>query len=118
MRKYAYVAAGAVIGVLLRYSCMLIVSEVLVLWVVNIAGSLAMGLLNAYFERSPNTELKLLLTTGLLGSFTTFSAFSAEWLDHMMQSPVQAFAYAVGMTSCCVAAAFAGYMLLKRGERV
>lgn len=118
MRNYGFVAGGAVIGVLLRYGCMLLFSDTLVLWVVNIAGSLAMGMLNAYFERSPNAQLKLLLTTGLLGSFTTFSAFSAEWLQYMLQSPLQAFAYAFGMTVCCVAAAFSGYMLVKRGERV
>ncbi|SRR5690606_9111346 len=117
MRNYGFVAGGAVIGVLLRYGCMLIVSEALVLWIVNIAGSLAMGMLYAYFERFPNTQLKLLLTTGLLGSFTTFSAFSAEWLRYMLQSPLQALAYAFGMTICCVVAAFSGYWLVKRGER-
>ena len=33
-----------------------------------------------WLERSPNELLRLLLVTGLLGGFTTFSAFSAESL--------------------------------------
>ena len=33
-----------------------------------------------WLERSPSELLRLLLVTGLLGGFTTFSAFSAESL--------------------------------------
>ena len=34
----------------------------------------------AWFERTPDEMLRLLLVTGLLGGFTTFSAFSVESL--------------------------------------
>lgn len=117
MNNYAVVAFGAVIGVWLRYACMLWITGG-VLWVVNIAGSLCMGLLNGYFERKPNAKLKLLLTTGMLGSFTTFSAFSAEWFDIVVDHFLSALIYAFGMTIACVVAAFVGYLLMKRGERV
>lgn len=46
---------------------------------VNVVGSLLMGLCAALLlERGGNTRLTLLLMTGILGGFTTFSAFSFE----------------------------------------
>jgi len=47
---------------------------------VNVAGSLAMGLLAGWFaSRAPGGgALRLFLTTGILGGFTTFSAFSLD----------------------------------------
>src|SRR5690606_40751842 len=48
---------------------------------VNLLGCLAAGLLAGLAERHPgglSPELRLLLFTGLLGGFTTFSAFGLE----------------------------------------
>src|SRR3954447_23803557 len=47
--------------------------------IVNVAGSFAMGLLAGYFAFRPGIgqHLRLFLTTGILGGFTTFSAFSS-----------------------------------------
>jgi CrcB protein len=47
---------------------------------VNCLGGLLIGMVLFWLERSPNELLRLLLVTGLLGGFTTFSAFSAESL--------------------------------------
>ena len=47
---------------------------------VNCVGGLLIGMALAWFERSPNELLRLLLVTGFLGGLTTFSAFSAESL--------------------------------------
>jgi CrcB protein len=49
-------------------------------FVINIVGSLAMGLVAGWFaERGGATgHLRLFLTTGVLGGFTTFSAFSLD----------------------------------------
>jgi CrcB protein len=46
----------------------------------NVTGSLAMGLLAAYFafKGGPSQHWRLLLTTGILGGYTTFSAFSLD----------------------------------------
>lgn len=47
---------------------------------VNIAGSIAMGLLAEFFvvKSGLPQELRLFLTTGILGGFTTFSTFSLD----------------------------------------
>jgi CrcB protein len=47
---------------------------------VNVAGSLAMGLLTGWLSRSgsPGEPARLLLAVGVLGGFTTFSSFSLE----------------------------------------
>jgi CrcB protein len=49
---------------------------------VNIAGSFAMGVLAAWFAFKAgegwSQSAKLFLTTGILGGFTTFSAFSLD----------------------------------------
>lgn len=47
---------------------------------VNIIGSFAMGVLIATFSHlwQPGADLKAFLTVGVLGGFTTFSAFSLD----------------------------------------
>ena len=48
---------------------------------VNIAGSMAMGMLAAWFAFRGETTTageRLFLTTGVLGGFTTFSAFALD----------------------------------------
>ena len=46
----------------------------------NVTGSLVMGLLAGYFAFKGGTSqnLRLFLTTGILGGYTTFSAFSLD----------------------------------------
>lgn len=51
--------------------------------IVNVSGGLAMGAISAYALARPGAlsePLRLGLTTGILGGFTTFSAFSVETL--------------------------------------
>ncbi|WP_419756263.1 fluoride efflux transporter CrcB [Brevundimonas sp.] len=49
---------------------------------VNVVGSLLMGLVAGFFalRGEASQHIRLFLTTGLLGGFTTFSAFSLETL--------------------------------------
>jgi CrcB protein len=46
----------------------------------NVSGSLAMGALAAYFafKGGPGQHWRLFFTTGILGGYTTFSAFSLD----------------------------------------
>jgi CrcB protein len=48
--------------------------------VVNVTGSLVMGLLAGYFafKGDASQNWRLFLTTGILGGYTTFSAFSLD----------------------------------------
>jgi CrcB protein len=49
-------------------------------FIINVLGSLIMGLIAGWFaERGQETShMRLFLTTGILGGFTTFSAFSLD----------------------------------------
>ena len=78
------VFAGGGLGALLRFG----VSRAAVAafpagtMIVNVVGSLIMGLLTGWFAAHPGIgqSTRLFLTTGLLGGFTTFSAFSMDAL--------------------------------------
>ena len=79
------VAGGAAIGALLRWWAGLWLNASwagfpLGTLMVNCVGGLLIGVALAWFERSPNELMRLLLVTGFLGGLTTFSAFSVESL--------------------------------------
>lgn len=116
------VVLGGMIGTLMRYGVILTVPTEWMLWIVNSIGSFLMGVLNGIFTRfSHHTSWKLFLTTGMLGAFTTFSTFSANWLHLMKENVLMAFAYALIMTILCVVLASFGFLLattkMKVGER-
>jgi len=72
-------------------------------FVVNVVGSFAMGLLAGYFIYRPGIpqHVRLFLTTGILGGFTTFSTFS---LDAALLIERHAYALAAGYVIGSVAA--------------
>ena len=47
---------------------------------VNCVGGFLIGIALYWFERTPDETLRLLLVTGFLGGFTTFSSYSVESL--------------------------------------
>jgi fluoride exporter len=81
---------------------------------VNIVGSFAMGFLAAFLARkfSDNEGLRFFLTTGFLGGFTTFSAFSQD-VVRLMQSGANGMALIYVLVSVLgsIAACFAGLAL-------
>jgi fluoride exporter len=52
---------------------------------VNIAGCLLIGLVWGYLLKHPHSVKQLILVTGFCGGFTTFSAFTAEGIQMMME---------------------------------
>lgn len=86
MMGYLVVFVGAGIGGAARHGMNIFVAKLMGTafpWhtlVINILGSLVMGLVAGFFaERGDATgHLRLFLATGILGGFTTFSAFSLD----------------------------------------
>lgn len=91
MKEVVCIFIGGGIGSVLRYLVQLAVNERMSVSVfpfawgtftVNIIGSLFIGLLYSLSERFHlSVEVRLLLTVGLCGGFTTFSTFSADGLS-------------------------------------
>jgi CrcB protein len=81
----ASVAIGAVIGAWIRWGLGMALNPIvptipLGTLVANLLGGYLMGLALGFFEQfqALSPEARLLVTTGFLGSLTTFSTFSAE----------------------------------------
>lgn len=86
MNALISIAAGGALGAVLRHGVNLGATRLAGIdfpWgtlSVNLVGSFAMGLLAGVFAHlwNPPQEVRLFLTTGILGGFTTFSAFSLD----------------------------------------
>lgn len=87
MKGMLLVALGGAIGSVARYKLSGFVLQHTLDWrfptgtfAVNVIGCLAAGILAGFAERHGyfSEETRLLLFTGLLGGFTTFSAFGLE----------------------------------------
>lgn len=108
---------GGALGAVLRYS----ISSGIYHWfgrsfpygtlVVNVLGSLAIGLISILLVQKMNVshELKLGIVVGVLGALTTFSTFSWDTLHLLEQGYVQkAFLNVLLNVSVCIAAAWLG----------
>jgi CrcB protein len=82
---------------------------------VNLIGGLAMGLLVGMLARSGGSEsLRLLLGVGVLGGFTTFSAFSLDVVTMLERGAMlPAFGYVLASVVGAVAALFIGLQLAR-----
>lgn len=85
MGPYLLVAIGGAAGSVLRLAVVRLAQALLGggfpfgTMAVNLAGSLVMGVLAALFaEKAGDDPARLFLMTGVLGGFTTFSAFSLD----------------------------------------
>ncbi len=81
---------------------------------VNVLGSLAMGVLIAVLAARWNAplEVRTFLATGVLGGFTTFSAFSMDFAALVERKAyLSAAGYAGGTVAICFLAVFAGLAL-------
>lgn len=119
--NYIIVFAGAGIGGTLRHGVNLLAAR---LWgldfpfgtlAINIFGSLVMGIVVgyfAYFGAAPQ-QVRLFLTTGVIGGFTTFSAFSLGTVMLYERSQWTAALYVVASVAISVAALLAGLALTR-----
>ena len=124
MNGFLAVALGGAIGASLRHGVgLLAVRHLAPGWphgtfIVNIAGSLAMGLLIGWLALKAegiHQTTRLFLATGVLGGFTTFSAFSLEVANMLRAGEAgKAAAYAGLSLVLGVAALFLGLWIARR----
>jgi CrcB protein len=87
--------------------------------VVNLVGGFVMGLLAGALAKAPlvgtpGEPLRLLIGVGVLGGFTTFSAFSLETANMLVRGqPVAAAAYAVCSVAGSVLMLFVGLLVTR-----
>ncbi len=119
MNSIIPVMAGGALGAMLRYAASLALPMrggwPWGTFAVNIIGSFAMGLLAAALMKGNASEaMRLFIGVGILGGFTTFSAFSLESF-RMIEGGAwgQALAYALASVIGSVAALAAGYALVR-----
>ncbi len=109
------VALGGALGASLRYLTGLAVGFPYGTLSVNVAGSLAIGVLAVYLlGNKGNSAAAPFLITGVLGGFTTFSAFSLDTIRLLEQGRTgAALAYVLASVGLSVLACAAGYTLAK-----
>jgi CrcB protein len=84
---------------------------------VNITGSIVMGLLAGYFafKGEATQSWRLFLMTGILGGYTTFSAFSLDAILLYERGQIgQALAYVATSGAVSIFGLFAGLMLIRQ----
>ena|SRR5688572_275668 len=120
LTPYVLVGAGSAVGGVLRHALAQFITThdpgefPWGILTVNLLGCLAMGVAFALVEKTP---LKLLLMTGVLGGFTTFSAFGAITLELTLKHRWDlAGAYVVASVIGCLLAVWVG-MVITNGLR-
>ena len=113
------VAIGGALGSVARYGVNVLAGRLvpgypLGTLAVNVLGSLIMGLMAGIFAHRGGQHLAPLLMTGLLGGFTTFSAFSLDALTLWQRGEgVLAAGYVLVSIFLSLAAVFAGLALAR-----
>lgn len=119
MQSFLLVAIGGALGAVARYGVGLATAALGLAgfpWAtlfVNLSGGLAMGALAGLLGPDGET-LRLLLGVGVLGGFTTFSAFSLDTMRLLETGQVTlAFAYVAASVVLSICACWAGLMLTR-----
>jgi fluoride exporter len=115
------VATGGAIGALFRYSSTSIIKYIfpgypLGTLLVNIIGSFLIGFLMSYTETKNFSEsfYKYFLIIGILGSFTTFSAFSYEVFELINNKKIFiSLCYILTSVTICLFFTYFGYNINK-----
>ena len=122
MKSYLLVFVGGGIGASLRHAVNMISARGLGTafpwgtFIINISGSLVMGLIAGYlaFKGEASQPWRLFLMTGILGGYTTFSAFSLDAaLLYERGEIASALFYVLGSVVLSIAGLFAGLALVR-----
>ncbi|MDA0781517.1 MAG: fluoride efflux transporter CrcB [Rickettsiales bacterium] len=117
-----YIAIGGAIGSVLRYFTSNYFNSVFKFGfpagtlAVNVIGSLAMGLIIGYLVKTlpHSNEMRAFLTVGLLGGFTTFSAFSLDAVTLIQRGNIShAFIYIALSVIVSIMALFIGLQITR-----
>ena len=84
--------------------------------IINVTGSLVMGLIAAHFalKGGASQSWRLFLTTGILGGYTTFSAFSLDsMLLYERGETALAALYVLASVALAIGGLFAGLALVR-----
>ncbi len=103
---------GGGLGALLRHLAALAIGGPLATLVINVGGSFAIGLLAGSLP--VDHPSRLLVMTGLLGGFTTFSAFSLDAVALAQRGQTSHAIIYVGLTVLLSLAAAASGVMLAR----
>ena len=123
MKIILFIALGGAVGAVGRYGVTSVISQILGLSypygtvIVNILGSFCLGLLVevSNYWGVINDEVRVFLIVGVLGSFTTFSAFSMDVGTLISRNELFAAGlYVVGSTLLSVGAYFLAMMLIRQ----
>jgi fluoride exporter len=121
MQKFLFLSLGAIAGAGARYGIGVWFSG----WassppefpwptfLINISGSLLLGFFMRYMTGvASSPEMRIMLTTGFCGAYTTMSTFSYEFMTLMQQRRIAvAGLYMFGTAALAPLACLAGFML-------
>ena len=122
MKSYLLVFVGGGLGASLRHFVNMISARALGTafpwgtFIINISGSLVMGLIAGYlaFKGGASQPWRLFLMTGILGGYTTFSAFSLDAALLYERGEIgAALFYVLGSVLLSIAGLFAGLALVR-----
>ncbi|MBD1910604.1 MULTISPECIES: fluoride efflux transporter CrcB [unclassified Leptolyngbya] len=123
IRAAIAISLGAIAGALSRYYFTLLFKSLLDApfpygtFLINLTGCVGIGFLSVWLgDRIPSLapELKLLLITGFLGSYTTFSTYGLESLSLFLQSRLWiGLAYWLGSAILALPCVYLGTVLAK-----
>lgn len=111
---YIMIGFGGIVGSLMRYIIGVIVPTPYGTLFVNLIGCFLMGWLTIYFARIflESPIVANCITTGFLGSFTTFSTFSVDVVEIVKDgSPVFSLFYVFSSIAGGVLFTYAGYWI-------